>query len=36
MRKIILKWLFGTDDIKSYMDVLTGSIKENERTYKVY
>ena len=28
MRKIILRWLFGTDNIKSYMDVLTGSIKE--------
>lgn len=28
MRKLILRWLFGTDDIKSYMDVLTGSIKE--------
>lgn len=30
MRKIILKWLFGTDDIKSYMDVLTDSIKEKK------
>lgn len=30
MRKLILRWLFGTDDIKSYMDVLTGSIEEME------
>lgn len=28
MRKLILRWLFGTNNIKSYMDVLTGSVKE--------
>ena len=29
MRKIILRWLFGTDDIKSYMDLLSDYLRCN-------
>ena len=31
MRKWILRWLFGTDDIKSYMELLTESMNHHQR-----
>ena len=35
MRNLILKWLFGTDKLKSYMDLLGESIKHHERCKKL-
>ena len=31
MRKLILRWLFGTDNIIEYMDLLKNSIDNNEK-----
>lgn len=31
MRKLILRWLFGTDNIIEYMDLLKSSIDNNEK-----
>ena len=34
MKKLILKWLFGTDDIKRYTEVIGNAMDANERCIK--
>lgn len=31
MRRRILKWLFGVDDVKTYIELLNDSMKYNEK-----
>ena len=36
MRKLILKWLFGTDNIERYMEVLNNGLDANQRCINAF